>query len=112
MVIVENAFKMSKKLEGDMKYQVVRNWFDDKEVDVIVSAPNGTGGKRIEKYKTEKTDEEIREFFNQKFEEYQPKVDKMWFILKTIPLTKFDSEFDKFFEERIGQETDFFGKRQ
>jgi RecA/RadA recombinase len=102
VVIIENKFtvKLGKSVINEFSYEVSRSEEITDEVLLRSTTKNGNR-EQVSVFKTDKTDEEIVVFYNQKYEEYEQKIDKAWFFLKSVPIVKFSKEFELFFGKPI-----------
>ena len=85
-------------------YELVRSKHDSKEVHIISTADHMGKGRKVEKYRTEKTNKEIKEFALEKEKEYQDMMNRKLFIFSPMVFSKFEGAFDQFFEEYLGNE--------
>lgn len=102
-MIVENKFEvmLGKSKINEFIFEVERSEENHQEVLLRSYTSNGSGKTQLLSFYTDKTDEEIIDFYNKKYEMYQAKIEKKWFFLKSVPIVKFGKELELFLGKPI-----------
>ncbi|PLS19487.1 hypothetical protein CVD28_03460 [Bacillus sp. M6-12] len=96
--IFQEVKYFNKPLQVNFVYEVIRPEENSNEIHVTSYSKEMRVKEKTFKFITEKTDEEIKSYFDNKFKEYEEKLSKQNFIGSGKTLAKFGREFQLFFK--------------
>lgn len=97
-MIIKDKFTVTigQHVINEFVYELERS--EEKKTNVTLRHHTTSGGRDAvtKMFETDKTDEEIIEFFKRKHALYKEEISRKWFFLKSIPIVKFSKELEIF----------------